>query len=259
MSKKYEGYVLFSDVDGTLMTPDWVISKRNIEALEHFTSEGGKFALATGRGPTKRTFDLFDMVPMLNSPCVLLNGALIYDSQKRESIKFFRLPDSIKAKIIEINKNYPDWPISVCTEDNRFQIGPPVEEAVDTRNVEEITEPWGKVLLHVEPKYRIESMEWLRSYGFEGIDVTASAQSLVEIVPHGISKGFAIEEIIRTNNLDRSKVAAIGDYYNDYDMLSVKGIRTFCPENAAPEIKELCSKTVCRVENGALADLIESL
>lgn len=259
MKKRYDGYVIFSDVDGTLMTSDGVIPERNIKALEYFTSLGGKFSLATGRGPAKRTFEILDMLPMINFPCILLNGALIYDSGKRKTIRFSSLPDGIRERICEINYMYPDWAISVCTEDNRYQIGPPVEEGVERRKVGDINGPWGKILLHVEPKYRETSMKWLRSLSLDGTDVTASAQSLVEIVPTGVSKGAAVDEIIRDNLLDRSKTAAIGDYYNDIDMLSTDGIMAFCPENAAPEIKKLCGKTLCNVEHGALADLIECL
>jgi hypothetical protein len=241
------------------MTPERTIAKRNLDALTYFMEEGGRFALATGRGPTKRTFDLFAQLPQMNAPCILLNGALLYDSRKREALVFHGLPDAIKETIIAICHQYPQWPISICTATERFQVGPPVEAEVGTAKVEEIADPWGKILFHVTPDQRLQTMDWLQKQPLFGAEVTASDVSLVEVVPQGISKGAAVEEVIARYGFDRSKVAAIGDYFNDYQMLSVPGIRTFCPNNAAPEIKELCGTTVCSVYDGALADVIELL
>ena len=256
---RYEGFTLYSDVDNTLLTKSWGIPERNIEALTRFTEEGGRFALATGRGPTQRTFDLLEKLPMINIPCIFLNGGLLFDSKKRETIVFHALPDSIRETILEICREYPNWPVTICTRDDRFQVGPDVEPQVSCKNIRDVALPWGKILFHVSAKTRVEAMEWLKARALAGADITASDETLVEIVPHGVSKGAALEDVIARYRLDRSKVAAIGDYFNDMDMLTVPGIRTFCPANAAPEIKAVCETTVCSVQDGALADAIEHL
>lgn len=257
--KRYEGFSLYSDVDNTLLTKEWGIPKRNLDALAYFVEEGGRFALATGRGPTKHTFDLLEKLPMINSPCILLNGGLLYDSQKREPIVFHALPEELYTTVMQISREYPHWPITICTQNDRYQIGPSVEEQVKAEKIENIPLPWGKLLFHVPEEKRLDTMEWLRRKELFGSDVTASDTTLVEIVPHGVSKGAALEEVIARYGLVRAKVAAIGDYLNDLNMLSVAGIRTFCPQNAAPEIKAVCEHTVCAVQDGALADAIELL
>ncbi len=255
--KRFEGYAIYSDVDNTLLTHEWTIAPRNLQALEEFTREGGLFALASGRGPTARTFHLFEMLPMINSPCILLNGALLYDAKERRGLSFQALPYAMKPWLVALHKERPDWPISVCTADDRFQIGPDVEEKVECRDVETIGLPWGKLLFHVPEAERVSSMEWLRGQGLSGTEVTACDKTLVEIVPQGVSKGKALERVIAMKGLERSHVAAAGDYFNDQAMLSTPGIRAFCPENAAPEIKAICERTVCSVYDGAIADIVE--
>ena len=256
---KYKGFTLYSDVDNTLLTKSWGIPQRNIDALNRFTEEGGRFALATGRGPTQRTFDLLEKLPMVNIPCIFLNGGMLFDSRTRERIAFHTLPDSLRGTITEICREYPEWPVTICTRDDRFQVGPDVEPQVLCRDIQDVALPWGKILFHVSAETRTQAMQWLEARELSGADVTASDETLVEIVPHGVSKGAALEDVIARYSLDRSKVAAIGDYYNDMDMLTVPGIRTFCPANAAPEIKKVCRTTVCSVQDGALADVIEIL
>jgi len=255
--KRFEGYAIYSDVDNTILAPDWTIAPRNLRALEEFTREGGLFALASGRGPTARTFRLFDLLPVINSPCILLNGALLYDAKERRGLSFQALPDALREWLIALHREKPEWPISVCTAEERYQIGPDVEEGVGCAAVETVPLPWGKLLFHVPEQERVSAMEWLRAQGLSGTEVTACDKTLVEIVPQGISKGVALERVIEMMGLSRNRVAAIGDYYNDLAMLSTPGIRAFCPQNAAPEIKAICEKTVCSVFEGAVADVVE--
>ena len=47
--KTFEGIMLISDMDGTLLNKDGQISEKNIEAIQEFISLGGKFTVATGR------------------------------------------------------------------------------------------------------------------------------------------------------------------------------------------------------------------
>jgi len=254
---RFAGYAIYSDIDNTLLAPDGTIAARNLEALERFTREGGLFALASGRGPTKQVFDLFARLPMINAPCILLNGALLYEIRTRTALRFRPLPPQLHDWLCDLHRAWPDWPISVCTAEERYQIGPDVEDRVACAAVETLTMPWGKLLFHVPAPRRLEAMEWLSAQGLSGIDVTACDEALVEIVPHGVSKGSALEEIIAEYGLARRKVAAAGDYDNDLAMLQTPGIRAFCPANAAEKIKAVCERTLCDVRGGVLADIVE--
>ena len=46
---KFDGILLVSDLDGTLLTNDKRLSEENREAIDRFVEEGGIFTFATGR------------------------------------------------------------------------------------------------------------------------------------------------------------------------------------------------------------------
>ena len=45
--RKFDGMMLACDMDGTLLDSEHQISDANLQALRHFTTEGGLFSLAT--------------------------------------------------------------------------------------------------------------------------------------------------------------------------------------------------------------------
>ena len=49
--KKFEGILICSDLDGTLLRADKSVSKENLEAIRYFQREGGRFTFITGRVP----------------------------------------------------------------------------------------------------------------------------------------------------------------------------------------------------------------
>ena len=45
----FDGYLLVSDMDGTLLNSKGKLSEENKRAIEYFVDNGGQFTLATGR------------------------------------------------------------------------------------------------------------------------------------------------------------------------------------------------------------------
>ena len=49
--KKFDGILICTDLDGTLLNGDSAVSKENLDAIEYFKAEGGIFTFITGRMP----------------------------------------------------------------------------------------------------------------------------------------------------------------------------------------------------------------
>ena len=258
---RYHGTAIFSDVDGTLMSEFRSVPQNNIDAIAYYIKEGGLFGLATGRG-ILTCRDLIQKV-VVNGPCVLLNGAMIYDYQKDEAISVLQLPAGAKQMIEAVLKNRPELRAVVWGFQNRYDVGAKVKGNYhyppNYLPVEEINEPWLKLMFEVHPLERVDFIAWLESMQIKGVSITSSCDFFVEVIPQTASKGVGVERLVQHLGLNRKKVFVVGDYFNDYDMLTLPDIHSFCPQNAHPEIKKICHQTLCSVEEGCIEDLIGRL
>ena len=76
---KFDGVLLVSDFDDTLYDSHCQVPRRNLEALDRFLAQGGRFTVATGRA--HRTFAPYVHLAPVNAPVVLSNGSAIYDKK----------------------------------------------------------------------------------------------------------------------------------------------------------------------------------
>ena len=87
---KFDGILLCTDLDDTLLTTDKRVSDENRRAIEYFQSEGGLFTFVTGRVPAGARLMLEYIHP--NAPVVCFNGAAIYDFEKEKFLWKKTLP-----------------------------------------------------------------------------------------------------------------------------------------------------------------------
>ena len=82
------------------------------------------------------------------------------------------------------------------------------------------------------------------------VDVTRSADRLIEIVPKGISKASALTALAAKLGIAIEETMAIGDAYNDLPMLKAAGT-SVAMGNAFPEVKKAADyETLSCTENG---------
>ena len=80
---KFDGVLLCSDIDGTLLTKEG-FPEENVKAIKYFQENGGRFTLCTGR-----LFDFLDkyshaVIP--NAPFIAMNGTMIVDRSTGETL-----------------------------------------------------------------------------------------------------------------------------------------------------------------------------
>lgn len=92
----------------------------------------------------------------------------------------------------------------------------------------------------------------LTAFGAQ-VDVTRSADHLIEIVEKGISKASALRSLAAKLGFSIEETMAIGDAYNDLPMLKTAG-KSVAMGNAFPEVKAVTDyKTLSCEENGLAA------
>ena len=95
-------------------------------------------------------------------------------------------------------------------------------------------------------------------FNLSDIDTSFSLDIFLELLPKGINKGYALKKIKEMKEFDDYVFYAVGDYFNDFDLLKSADISN-CPRNAPVEIQEICSNVLCENNNGAIADLINKI
>jgi Cof subfamily protein (haloacid dehalogenase superfamily) len=103
------------------------------------------------------------------------------------------------------------------------------------------------------PKHR-QNLEFLATKKMA--QLTESGPEYLEILPIGANKGNGLAKLAQYLDLDRSEIAAIGDYRNDLEMLDWAGT-TGAMKNALPEVKSRAQIVVKSNEEGGVAEFID--
>ena len=90
----------------------------------------------------------------------------------------------------------------------------------------------------------------------EGTYYTNSSAVFCEIMAKGGDKGEGLRKLARVMGVDIRNTYAIGDFYNDIDMLKAAGT-SVAVGDGAKDIVDMCDMVVGPCAQGAVADLIE--
>ncbi len=260
----FDGCLLVSDFDGTLYHSP-VVPKENIEAIEWFKAEGGKFTVATGRGPyaARKVFRLVSV----NAPALLTNGSVLFDAQKRSIVEAVYLSGAVKEKTREVIEKFPDIGVEITLSESIITISEN-EDTIAHRNsesfadvlssYEEIKElPWIKTLIMTSNEELMNRVKaFLNEEKPEDCEYIITNPIFYEILPKGINKACKLDRLMEITNCQ--KLFCIGDYYNDLEMVLKADIGAFA-ENSPQELKLQADYIAGTVQKGAVADFINYL
>ena len=265
--KKFDGVLICTDLDGTLLREDKTISRENIEAIEYFKGNGGLFTFITGRMPNF-VYDIANLIKP-NAPIGCVNGGGLYDCKNKKYLWTSVMPDEVLDLIECIDKKFPDVGIQTCTfgktyfsKDNTtmkwFRRVTNAENFVC--HYREVKEPIAKIIFGSDKDEEVLKIkETLEGHPLsDKFDFIRSEKVFYEILPKGISKGTSIEKLCEKLNIDINKTIAIGDYNNDIPMFRAAkfGIAV---ENACPEALAAADFITVSNEQNAVARVINDL
>ena len=235
--------LLATDIDGTLLNPQFQISDGDLEALRRAHAAGMEIVLVTGRRhafalPIAKQlgFDLWlissngavtrslggetfhrDMMPA--ETCRKLCGAmqefrgntvLTFDQETKGAIVLERL-DELGASIRRwLEKNM---------EFIRFVV--PLEDAL-------VRDPVQAMFCGTMERMSL-ALRTLEGVGMDGLVTVLRTEyperdlSMIDVLNAGCSKGHALERWARHRGYQRDEVMAVGDNHNDVEMLEFAG------------------------------------
>jgi hypothetical protein len=271
--------LLAVDIDGTLLDPGFQISPANLEALQRARQAGVEVVLVTGR---RHSFAL-PIAQQLGFDLWLIssNGA-ITKSLRGELFHRDLLPAATARKVCGHMRGFRGNTVLTfdvetrgalvleTDEDLRLTLGRwlgknadvvqlvvPIEDSLSSDPVQ---------LMFCGPIARMkQALAALASGGFDSEITVLRTQyehrdlSIVDVLNQGCSKGHALARWAGHRGIARDQVMAIGDNYNDVEMLEFAG-RPVIMGNAAPELKQNgWAVTLSNAESGVAAAVEEAL
>ncbi len=248
--------LLAADIDGTLLNPEFRISDVDMAALRRAHQEGVEIILVTGRRhkfalPIAELlgFDLWlissngaitrslsgetfhrDMLPVetCRNLCVAMqefrgNTVLTFDIESKGAIVLEHMRDLSESiqRWLEKNLQYIDFVV-------------PLEKSLTTDPVQAMF--CGRI------EHMHQALGVLAASGLEKEITVLRTEypvrdlSIVDVLNQGCSKGHALKRWAKYRGIPREQVMAIGDNYNDIEMLAFAG-QPFIMGNASEELR----------------------
>ena len=264
MELRMKGKLLVSDIDGTLVTPGMTLPRENILAIKRFIDAGGLFTLATGRAHD--SVRQFIKPALVNAPAIVSNGAVIYDYSTDEFLYSSVLSSNAFDLIKNIMGAFPHAGIEVHTPDTLYMIrqSPQSEQHITDESIaytfaalEDIRDKeWIKILVAAEPRIIDKVVRHCDGLATDEFTFVRTGLIYYEIVSQGQNKGSTLKRLADMLNIDIKDTYAIGDFYNDIELLQTASVSAVAG-SGLEELKKTCDFVSVDVYDGAVAAFID--
>lgn len=254
--------MIATDLDGTLLqNGNRIIPDYMYDLIKAYVKRGGIFLPASGRqyANLKRMFaPVAESIAYIaeNGCLSFYKGELIHKESMERSfgLKLIREAEQIDGCEIVVSgvecnyikpkdKAFYDYMLNFV-KTNTVKIDDLADVPEDYFKIS-VYSPQGTANFEFQLKERFGSV----------LNVVTSGNCWLDAMPKNVHKGSAIKVIAKKAGIPLSEVVAIGDHYNDYEILSAVG-HPMCVENAKPEIKAMCER--CEISGEELlAELLQ--
>jgi len=249
-------------MDGTLLPNDvQKISKRNVQALNAAQQAGVTVAIATGRRMAYTVPLLEGLGLRADTPLITSNGAVIrtldgqpIDRCRMESrvarglcgllrpfgalVFTFDRPGCGELVLEDIDQVQGRIAVWVETNRHAIEVVKPLESALrdgDDPIQGMVTGPVNKMR---DAEKALRGSHWINSCECVRTEYLSRDVSILDLLPRGVSKGWALEKLAGTLGIERRETMAIGDNWNDVAMFEWAA-QAVVMGNAALELRTL--------------------
>ncbi|MBE6534398.1 MAG: HAD-IIB family hydrolase [Ruminococcaceae bacterium] len=271
MAKKFENIFIASDLDGTFFASKTQMVKRNLEKIEYFCENGGRFTFATGRLPLFIKRPIPNPETIVNFPAVMGNGTCLFDYQNQRAVEEHFVDAKLLADVEDFLIKETGFEAAIRATFAQGVVMSTLENPALKREFETFPEYVERVVCsaHKWEGYNLykanirgtldviqEMYPRIKKEFGDVLTVTTSANTMIELMPLGISKASMLVDI-KEKILDKDTVlCTVGDYDNDLEMHSISDLAV-CPSNANDAVKSVCKLQLCSNDDGVIADLID--
>jgi len=235
---------LFLDIDGTILKSDHSLSDRMAEAIRAVKDAGTLVCLATGRS-WEALKPFYDRIG-LDGPTVCYNGAFIVDGPGGRRIFEVDLDEEVGRAAIDEARSR-DMELVAFRHSHLVyeKLGRFVEgyhhrtklhgSLVDFDAYEHLE--FTKAIIIAEPEGLPPVKASLEArFGPDRLSAMYSDATFLELMAGGVNKGRGLREVCRLRGVDPGRTVAMGDGWNDLDLLEAAG-EAWVMGGAPPELK----------------------
>jgi Cof subfamily protein (haloacid dehalogenase superfamily) len=266
--------LLIVDIDGTIAGKSNQVSNRVKQAIKAAQSQGVRVGIATGR--MYKSALRFHHEIGADIPIMAYQGAWIQDPATGITHRHLPVPVEIARELIDYFEQshllaklsvhvYRDDCLYVrdINADTELYIGRSgigVSPVADLRTV--LTDRPTKILAMSEDIDLIQELllDLRQRYAPTELHVTTSVPIFLETTQSGVNKATAIDyvakELLGKLNINTENILAIGDNYNDVEMLAYAGIGV-AMGNAPEDVQSIADWVAPDIESDGVAVAIE--
>ena len=229
--------ILFTDLDGTLLTSSKDISSNDLKSIAKLVSAGHKFVVATGR-PFHSAYNLCKEFDFIRPGFYIAasNGGVIYDCSTNKFLVKNTVPyehvEYIFKEAARANlhvQTYTDSHVVALRETNeiiKYTTTIKMPYKILNSIPSELTEEPPKVIvISHDGRKVLEPFRDSIAPKLKGkLNIVFSANTLLEFLPLTTSKGLAIKQLCDIQNIPIANSIACGDEENDISMIEAAGI-----------------------------------
>ncbi len=258
--------LLLADVDGTLVTPDKVLTKRAVAAVARLKEVGIHFAITSGRPPRGMSM-LIDPL-QLETPIAAFNGGLIVDSELK-TLQQKVIPKELVGPIVSLLGETlegvwlyqgAEWYVQersgshVEREAKTVQFEPKVVDSYDT-----LDQHIAKIVGVSDDHKAIESVARAAHEKFgEHVSAALSQPYYLDLTHPLANKGEVVSYLAARYGIQKQEIATIGDMPNDVLMFSDSGL-SIAMGQADDEVKRAAHQVTDSNEEEGFAKAVEHL
>jgi len=258
--------LVVSDVDGTLLTKEKVLTERAVDAVRRLHQAGIGFTITSSR-PTIGMKFLIEPLG-ITLPIGAFNGSCIVDPTLKP-VEQHLIPEAAARRALEVLDEFGAeiWLFTSdrwLARDGNGGYVPHEKRAIraDPTLVDDFTPYLSQACKIVGASADAAGLQHCETVMQQALGAQATAvrsQSYyLDITPPGVNKGTFVQTIAQRLDISTDAVATIGDMRNDLAMFRVSGT-SFAMGNAADDVKSEASHVTASNEEDGFAKAMETI
>ncbi|WP_079709630.1 Cof-type HAD-IIB family hydrolase [Paraliobacillus ryukyuensis] len=255
---------IFSDIDGTLLNSNHQITEETKKAILKVANNNIHFVLVSARMPSGIL--QLQQTLSIDSPIICYSGALILssdnDNGEKTTIDSTSIVQTDVQEIYKIVNKLSPINFSLYSHDQWVVSDSQNEWVLQEQEITNASPIHRQLPLFIEENHDIHKclcmgetqiinqLESILKDKFPNLTIYKSKDTYLEIMSGNASKSNAIKKLENLYGITKQEIMAIGDNFNDMDMLKYAGLGV-AMGNAPEEVKVIADEvTLSNDENG---------